>query len=288
MMHIQDTELEKVGMTREQVADVVRTAILAEDYSGGLSVRTHRTCSSIDCRLETVKGLYSRIEAGRGDLTNLLEDAELREKGEEAVHDAAQSFDADAAIQELANEGDELTETETDELHLFANGNEETIRRVVEALAEAEWYLEDAADTDDLVGLLYRQKAFAEADLDNLRERVEFNFNEAPAYWTIYWRDEGGVNVEAAQKAFLVAFSWEDEEGDLDGEYLALGGCGMDLSPRLDAYLALAYGVIPEDSNFFRQPGYFRDVAGAATTDEVDQKTRLEVPELVLNVPLTR
>ena len=81
------------------------------------------------------------------------------------------------------------------------------------------------------------------------------------AYWTIYYKPDI-QDVEAALKSGLTPFEYQ---GDF---YLALGGCGMDLSPKLEAYQCLTSGTIPEGSHFLRYPDYFRNVVGNSTADE--------------------
>lgn len=70
-----------------------------------------------------------------------------------------------------------------------------------------------------------------------------FNELEALSYWTIYFQPKI-ENEELAWKLNLIPF-WFD-----DTFYLALGGCGMDLSPKLDAYQALTDGTVPSNSMF--------------------------------------
>lgn len=90
----------------------------------------------------------------------------------------------------------------------------------------------------------------------------EFNELEALGYWTVYF--EPRVRDEAiAWKVGLIPFEYDGTS------YLALGGCGMDLSPRLDAYQALTVGSVSSDSQFIRQPGYAAYVVGQGVFDEV-------------------
>jgi hypothetical protein len=80
-----------------------------------------------------------------------------------------------------------------------------------------------------------------------------FNEFEALAYWTVYFQPRI-ENEELAWELNLIPF-W------FDGEfYLALGGCGMDLSPKLDAYQALTDGTVPRSSRFRDDTKYAKHV----------------------------
>ncbi|MFW6016244.1 MAG: hypothetical protein ACOCRK_07370 [bacterium] len=89
-----------------------------------------------------------------------------------------------------------------------------------------------------------------------------FNEYEMLAYWTNYfepdWWDE-----EIAWKVGLYPFEFKEDN------YLALGGCGMDLSPKLDAYQALASGSLPKSSRFEDDPKYAKYVVGESIYKQV-------------------
>ena len=91
-----------------------------------------------------------------------------------------------------------------------------------------------------------------------------FNELEALSYWTIYFQPRI-ENEELAWKLNLIPF-WFD-----DTFYLALGGCGMDLSPKLDAYQALTDGTVPSSSMFRnnRDHEYAKHVVGEETFNKV-------------------
>ena len=99
-------------------------------------------------------------------------------------------------------------------------------------------------------------------------------FIEAMAYWTIYFQPDR-VDWEVAWKCGLYPFEYY-------GTFmLALGGCGMDLSPKLDAYQALTSESISESSQLFRDKGYFEYVVGKEITEEVIRKCKLEKPKII-------
>jgi hypothetical protein len=112
-------------------------------------------------------------------------------------------------------------------------------------------------------------------DCDYIDEKVNEYTYEALAYWAVYFEPDC-FDAEVAQKVGLIPF----EFGDL--QLLALGGCGMDLSPKLDAYVALTTGHIPEDSKFFRQRDYFNYVVGSSVAQEVDSLCKRERPHYII------
>ena len=89
-----------------------------------------------------------------------------------------------------------------------------------------------------------------------------FDEIETLAYWTTYFKP-CYENEDIAWKVGLFPFRFD---GDF---YLALGGCGMDLSPKLDAYQALTDNTIPSFSQFIRQPDYAKYVVGSKVFEEV-------------------
>jgi len=95
----------------------------------------------------------------------------------------------------------------------------------------------------------------------------ELNEFDVLGYWTVYFKP-AIWDEDVAWECGLFPFYYEDEG------YLALGGCGMDLSPRLDAYQALVDGSIPSGSNFIRQPDYAKYVVGEKLFNKVMEKIK--------------
>lgn len=58
---------------------------------------------------------------------------------------------------------------------------------------------------------------------------------------------------------------------------LALAGCGMDLSPKLDAYQALTDNTIDKGSRLFTDNGYFKHVVGSSLAKKVKQAVSYDV-----------
>jgi hypothetical protein len=106
-------------------------------------------------------------------------------------------------------------------------------------------------------------------DCNYVDEVINSETYERLAYWTIYFEPDY-KDVDIATQVGLTPFEY-------DGTfYLALGGCGMDLSPKLDAYVALVYGRIPKDSLFFSDRSYFEYVVGKHAYDSIIKKCKLE------------
>lgn len=85
-------------------------------------------------------------------------------------------------------------------------------------------------------------------------------FIDIMAYWTIYFKP-AIRDYDLAWNAGLYPFEY-------DGEfYVALGGCGMDLSPKLDAYQASVSNSIPSDSTVFSDLSYFDYVSPIKATE---------------------
>lgn len=92
--------------------------------------------------------------------------------------------------------------------------------------------------------------------------------NETLLYWATYYRPEH-FNEEIAYKCGLFPFRAVMDKNDYAYTYLALTGCGMDLSPCLDAHQALVDGTIDPSSKYFTEPSYFQHVVGKEIMAEV-------------------
>lgn len=104
-----------------------------------------------------------------------------------------------------------------------------------------------------------------------------FNEFEILAYWTIYYEPDI-FDENIAWEVGLFPFEY-------DGlTLLALGGCGMDLSPRLDAYQALTVGSVPARSKFLESPDYAKYVVGEETFNKVMKAITIEEPLVKINV----
>lgn len=102
----------------------------------------------------------------------------------------------------------------------------------------------------------------------------EFGAMEALAYWTIYFYPRID-SYDSAWKSNLFPFKYEDKF------LLALGGCGMDLSPLLDCYQALVNQSIDENSMIFRDSSYF-DHVSPVKKEEILKMIKRDVPRIIL------
>jgi len=110
-------------------------------------------------------------------------------------------------------------------------------------------------------------------DHDVHQEDAEFLLKEALGFWILYYQPEI-EDVEVAVKVGLVPFYYKERF------YLALGGCGMDLSPKLDAYQVLTQGTIDPFSCLFSDPKYFRWVVGPKVFEEVLERLGIDEQDL--------
>ena len=99
---------------------------------------------------------------------------------------------------------------------------------------------------------------------DKIMQIVEENFFEALSYWPIYF-EPLVFNEKTALECGLIPFVFEDIK------LLALAGCGMDLSPKLDAYQLLTCGMIDKKSKYFskREEAYFEHVVGSSLYEQI-------------------
>jgi hypothetical protein len=125
--------------------------------------------------------------------------------------------------------------------------------------------IDDLEDNDFLTEAL---------EIDDLDERYNDSaLIEAMAYWCTYFEPRR-EDYEAAWESGLIPFKYK-------GTFmLALGGCGMDLSPKLDCYQALVSGSVRSGSQLFRQVDYF-DYVSPVKSDVILKKIRKSQPEIV-------
>lgn len=112
--------------------------------------------------------------------------------------------------------------------------------------------------------------------------RNETDPTEAMAYWTVYFEPREFDPV-VARECHLVPFYWRPRESE-DLDLLALGGCGMDMSPKLDAYQALVDGTLPAGSMLLSgiNRDYCVSMLGEATYEKALSKARLKSPAIIL------
>lgn len=99
------------------------------------------------------------------------------------------------------------------------------------------------------------------SEIQEMLDIYEEHFDELEilAYWTIYFEPRI-FDEDVAHQCGLFPFQYTgNPRRDLN--LLALGGCGMDLSPRLDTYQAIVSNTLPSDSKAFSDPKYFEYVS---------------------------
>ena len=137
--------------------------------------------------------------------------------------------------------------------------NEFDVRLLDDILGEDgfERFLDAVRFPEELIEHEVRElvKEGEERSHEELRELAIENLYDALGYWLIYYEPEI-VDVSVAIEVGLIPFYVGEHF------FLALGGCGMDLSPRLDAYQALTDHTIDPSSKFFSDAPYFAYVVG--------------------------
>lgn len=130
---------------------------------------------------------------------------------------------------------------------------------------------------------LIKEDAIEEEDLSKVFEDYYEDSDdifEALSYWSVYFEPKCYFDEELAYKCRLTPFKYYNEETGEKLNLLALGGCGMDLSPKLDAYQALTVGSIDKKSCLFdpyNGKNCFEHVVGKELTKEVLANIILEV-----------
>lgn len=128
---------------------------------------------------------------------------------------------------------------------------------------------EDIEYNSELLAEHYKSDlGFEYSDEDDRWEQVNKMLWDALSHWSIYF-EPLVFNEEIALECGLTPFTYKGIN------MLALSGCGMDLSPRLDAYQTLAHNTIDRNSRFFSTANecdkYFEYVLGKDVTNKVLQ-----------------
>ena len=201
----------------------------------------------LETHLDTV-----RCELEKHDLTGLPSAVDALGL-DKAVYDFDPEPEIDASQQGATLIDEVLSDLESDLERMPADKLAKRCPDLYEQLVQAIWAAVDDLQSADLEVL------FDEADQSPDMEGL--------AYWTRYFEPRH-MDVGRALKCGLIPFRFTTD--DDEKELLALGGAGMDLSPKLDAYQALS-GVraVPADSMFIRQPDYAKHVVGEAVFNEV-------------------
>jgi len=108
----------------------------------------------------------------------------------------------------------------------------------------------------------YHKDNFDCKDEDELREQVYNSFCEYIGYYSTYF-EPIIFKEQIAFECGLTPFTTDRLN------LLALSGCGMDFSPRLDAYQVLTANTIDKASCLFLDIGYFESVMGKSITKQI-------------------
>jgi len=125
---------------------------------------------------------------------------------------------------------------------------------------------------------LHREYSIGEGDLTDLSEddidyKVRDDFYESASIYNYYRQvEEYDYDEEDAYKCDLIPFTIYDYNEDKNIYLLGLGGCGMDLSPKLDAYYFLQTGKMDPASMYFRQKDYFKSLVAGEIFNAIEAK----------------
>ena len=125
---------------------------------------------------------------------------------------------------------------------------------------------------------LHREYSIDEDDLtelseDEIYDYVTDDFLEAVETYKYYRQvSEYNYNEEDAYKCNLIPFTIYDGGANEDIYLLALGGCSMDLSPKLDAYFFLQTGRMDPASMYFRDKNYFKSMVSDEIFNAIEDK----------------
>jgi hypothetical protein len=125
---------------------------------------------------------------------------------------------------------------------------------------------------------LHREYSIDEDDLtdlpeDEIDDRVREDFYQDATIYNYYRQvDKYDYDEEDAYKCRLIPFTIYDDNEDKNIYLLGLGGCGMDLSSKLDAYFFLQTGKMDPASMYFRQKDYFKSLVSSEIFNAIEDK----------------
>ena len=125
---------------------------------------------------------------------------------------------------------------------------------------------------------LHREYSIDEDDLidlseDEIDDRVREDFYQDAFIYNYYSQvDEYDYDEEDAYKCKLIPFTIYDYDENTTTYLLSLGGCGMDLSAKLDAYFFLQTGKMDPASSYFRYKDNFKDIVPTQVFNAIEEK----------------
>ena len=137
---------------------------------------------------------------------------------------------------------------------------------------------------DEIVDVLVSEYGY----YDTFENYFDADFNEVivdPLVESLYYLTTYGKpsyeDVDLAVKCKLIPFYYENVF------YLALGGFGMDLSPKYEAYFALYLGMFPRNAQYLPDTpnwNYYKNVVGNDVASEVEKITKLDTERYIIEI----
>lgn len=231
-----------------------------------------------------VKYVDVKIEEYRMDERDFFEDR--RDIWDEVKENPdCVTFPEDEILQDALDENMKVDKDNIDEVKELAETVFDMDEDEIKEKVKEDALIFDIFDMDDVVDKIQQDnnKELNQffLDYDEYYEWLQNETTESLAYWTVYFKPDI-EDVEVALKCRLTPFYYDDEF------YLALGGCGMDLKPKLDAYQMLTCHRIPSGSNVLRgnDTSYFEYVVGKDVTKEALEKCKLDKLNVKINFDL--
>ena len=112
-------------------------------------------------------------------------------------------------------------------------------------------------------------------EIEIAKEDIRHDYHER-ASWLPTVFEPSIFNEKIALECGLIPFTLETEDETL--QLLALGGCGMNLSPKLDAYQFLTHNTIDKNSLYFTDQNYFTGVVGKSVTNQIKRTLHKDNP----------
>lgn len=108
---------------------------------------------------------------------------------------------------------------------------------------------------------------------EDFKDELQEEFYNKVFMYNYYRKvDRNNYSEEDAYKCDLIPFIITGDDEDTYCLALALGGCGMDLSPRLDVYYFLQTGNMDPASTYFTDKDYFKSLVSDEIFNAIEAK----------------
>lgn len=269
-------------MDTEAIVTDLKNVLKAHRVSGNVEVQEYNI---FDGYYEKHRDIFNSSECW-------YENVET-DRVKQLTHDREVDFLADAVLGELADGEDivEILQEILDEYGVSPNlkpGGEEitladfTVAMVDNLLSKQQYRLFKEKVWDFIAESWDWDEAMSSGLFDEDALMDSTDPIEALAYWTVYFEPRT-FDEDVAHECRLVPFQWRPRETE-DLDLLALGGCGMDMSPKLDAYQALVDGTLPSGSMLLSgiNRDYCVSMLGETTYKKALAKAKLKSPAIIL------